>query len=127
MEKNPNNTSSLLEHKNILLPENSIIIEKTHPYVSINRKYNGKVINGNNFDTEELLLISDVIISDYSSIIFDAAYLGKQVYLLCKDMDEYKKNRGLYQEFELMFKEQIYTNEFSLMRAIKHDKESSCE
>lgn len=123
-KKNPRNMSGLLEHKNIILPDNCVLIEKTHPYISVNRKYGGKVINGNAFDTEELLLISDVVISDYSSIIFDAQSLGKEVFLLCKDMDDYRKNRGLYREFETMFKDNIYVSEFNLMRAIKDHKES---
>jgi len=121
-KKNVKNTAGLLEHKNVILPDNCILIEKTHPYVSVNRKYGGKVINGNSYDTEELLLISDVIISDYSSIIFDAQELGKKIFLLCKDMDDYKKNRGLYPEFEMMFKNDIYVSEFHLMSKIKEYK-----
>lgn len=121
-KKNPRNMSGLLEHKNIVLPENAVVIEKTHPYVSVNRKYGGKVINGNHFDTEELLLISDVVISDYSSIIFDAQHLGKKVFLLCKDMEDYIKNRGLYREFQIMFKDDIYVSEFNIMRVVSEYK-----
>ena len=124
-KKNAKNTTGLLEHKNVILPENCVLIEKTHPYVSVNRKYGGKVINGNSYDTEELLLISDVVISDYSSIIFDAQDLGKKIFLLCKDMEDYKKNRGLYPEFEEMFNDDISISEFNLMSKIKEYKGTS--
>ena len=60
-----------------------------------------------------------MILSDYSSIIFDAQALGKPVYLFCKDIEGYIKNRGLYPEFERMFKDDIYVSEFILMRDIK--------
>lgn len=121
-KKTPRASTGLLEHKNLILPNDCILIEKTHPYVSVNRKYSGKVINGNSFDTEELLLISDVVISDYSSIIFDAQALGKKVYLLCKDIADYNKHRGLYPEFESMFSDNLYISEFNLMKKINEHK-----
>lgn len=46
-------------------------------------------------DTQELLLVSDYIISDYSSIIFDAALLKKICFICALDIEEYKKNGRL--------------------------------
>lgn len=46
-------------------------------------------------DMQELLLISDILITDYSSVIFDFAVMRKPSYIYAPDIDEYKKNRGI--------------------------------
>lgn len=43
-------------------------------------------------DSQELIAISDILISDYSSIMFEPAYVGKPVFLYAPDKDEYVKN-----------------------------------
>lgn len=44
----------------------------------------------------ELMVISDILISDYSSIFFDYSILGKPMFAYCYDYDIYTYNRGLY-------------------------------
>lgn len=46
----------------------------------------------------KLLIDSDVVITDYSSIMFDAQILGKPVILFDRDMD-YLKTRGMYYRY----------------------------
>ena len=47
-------------------------------------------------DTNELLAITDVLISDYSSIFYDYLVTDKPVLFYIPDIDEYKNYRGLY-------------------------------
>lgn len=47
-------------------------------------------------DTNELLSIVDVLVSDYSSVIFDFAALGRPIIKYVFDHDTYGTNRGLY-------------------------------
>lgn len=48
-------------------------------------------------DIQELLAISDVLISDYSSLIFDFSITKRPCFLYIPDIDEYVQNeRGLY-------------------------------
>lgn len=48
-------------------------------------------------DIQELLCISDVVVSDYSSLIFDFAFTRRPCFLYVPDMDEYlKTERHLY-------------------------------
>lgn len=47
-------------------------------------------------DMQELLLVSDVLITDYSSSIWDYALMGKPAFLFTPDLQEYLENRGLY-------------------------------
>ena len=46
-------------------------------------------------DMQELLLVADVLITDYSTIIYDMAIMRKIIILYAPDLDDYKNNRGL--------------------------------
>lgn len=55
-------------------------------------------------DVQELLIASDMLVSDYSSIIFDFALLNKPIVQYCPDIKEYLGDRGFNQNFnELPF------------------------
>lgn len=48
------------------------------------------IMNLTNYpDSQELLLIADILITDYSSIMFDMGYALKKVFLFVPDIDEY--------------------------------------
>lgn len=49
--------------------------------------------------TEKLLRTCDVLVTDYSSTMFDAYMLGKPVVLLTDDMREYLAGRGMYHPY----------------------------
>jgi len=44
----------------------------------------------------ELMIASDLLISDYSSIFFDYAILGKPMLCYCYDYEKYAEKRGVY-------------------------------
>lgn len=47
-------------------------------------------------DVNELMYVSDILVTDYSSIMFDYALLGKPILLYMYDFDKYLRNRGTY-------------------------------
>jgi CDP-glycerol glycerophosphotransferase len=47
----------------------------------------------------ELYLAADVLITDYSSVMFDFTVTGKPVIFLAPDLDEYEAKRGFYFDF----------------------------
>lgn len=49
-------------------------------------------------DTNELLCVTDVLISDYSSIFYDFLASGKPIIFYIPDLEKYKDYRGLYLE-----------------------------
>ena len=51
-------------------------------------------------DMQELLMATDVMMSDYSSCIFDAAMRRIPCFIYASDYEEYKKYRGVYYEME---------------------------
>ncbi len=59
------------------------------------------VYNATNYpDVQELLAISDICISDYSSTAFEFAVTGKPSFIYATDIESYKRNRGLYFEVD---------------------------
>lgn len=51
-------------------------------------------------DMQELLLISDILLTDYSSSIWDFALLNKPSFLYTPDLQAYLKERGFYTPIE---------------------------
>lgn len=47
----------------------------------------------------ELMLISDILVTDYSSLIFEFVLLEKPIIFLAFDLSEYEKRRGFYHEY----------------------------
>lgn len=77
------------------------VIIRLHPTIAKqenNIKYTNRVINGSlHPQIEDLILISEVLITDFSGCMFDAFRLKKKVFLYASDYDEYvKRERKLY-------------------------------
>ena len=51
-------------------------------------------------DMNALLLVSDVLVTDYSSVIFEFALLGRPMVFFAPDRAAYEAERGLYVEYE---------------------------
>ena len=71
------------------------------------------IINVTNYpDMQELIIASDVLISDYSGVIYDFMLCGKPVFIFAKDYDDYPKERGFKQlYFDLPYKVNRTENE----------------
>ena len=86
------------------------LLMRFHPNVSAlfekNSFNSDKIINVTNYpDMQELILISDVLISDYSSVICDFMFCDKPVFIYAKDFDTYPTERGFKPLFfELPYK-----------------------
>lgn len=65
----------------------------------------------------ELMLITDMLISDYSSIMFDFSILGKPIFCYTYDYDRYEKERGMY--FDIRKELPSESDEDSLIKLIK--------
>ena len=101
-----------------------IILFRTHYFVSnyINLdQYKDFVINVSNYgDVNDLYIISDILITDYSSVFFDFANLKRPIIFYIYDYDEYKNK---LRDFYIDFKElpgPIVEKEKDLIREIKN-------
>lgn len=77
------------------------ILVRLHPHL---RQFSQQLLHGkqtvdvtNYDDIQELLAVSDILISDYSSLIFDFALTKRPCFLYVPDLNEYiQKERALY-------------------------------
>lgn len=66
----------------------------------------------------ELLKISDVLISDYSSIMIDYSILERPIFNYIYDFDEYKEKRGMYFDLRKKLPDCCFEKEKDLLEAI---------
>lgn len=83
------------------LSDEYVLILKLHPFSVRGWKQppnDDFIYDLSRFDSiEELYLISDILITDYSSVMFDYSILNRPILLFTYDLDEYKdKLRGMY-------------------------------
>lgn len=68
----------------------------------------------------DLYLISDILISDYSSVFFDYSILCKPMLCFAYDLEEYNEKRGLYLDLKTTLPCSIDKNEDDLIFKIKN-------
>lgn len=92
-----------LEELDVLLGEEQILLVKLHPFVSAHLKIEGyRHIRPfpPNYDTYDVLNACDVLITDYSSVMYDFANTGRKIILFVYDSQEYEGSRGMYEDVE---------------------------
>lgn len=78
-----------------------------------------RVYNMNQQDLHELFSITDILISDFSSIIFDFSLLNKPIYYFVPDLDQYLDKRGCFVDYRQLMKGCIAENEQQLVELIR--------
>lgn len=81
-------------------------------------------------DISELYLVSDLLITDYSSVFFDYSVLKRPMIFHCFDLENYKNElRGFYFDFERQAPGPIVKTTDELIQAIRKssEQESSAE
>jgi CDP-glycerol glycerophosphotransferase len=77
-----------------------IFLIRLHPNISEKAKlfnYNESIFNASYYsDIQELMLASDVLITDYSDCMCDFSLMKKPVFLYINDYDEYRAERDFY-------------------------------
>ena len=73
-------------------------------------------------DEQKLLLLSDILIADYSSIMVDYTILKKPIILFAYDLDDYlNKERGFYFDYKEMVPGKIVYDMDELIDSIKEE------
>ena len=102
------------------------VIIKHHPFITeqhpIPEKYKDRVIDlSESTEINDLLFISDVIISDYSSLVFEASLLNIPMLFYAYDLQAYIKSRDFYFDFKLYIPGKICSSLYELLQAIKEE------
>ena len=77
------------------MKEDWFFLIKAHPHMDAH----GQVSNCR-IPTEELLPAADVLITDYSSVLFDYLIYRRPAVLFAPDLEEYAANRGFYLNYQ---------------------------
>ncbi len=107
-----------------LLGDDYIVVFKPH-YLIINKYENDHSLDGFLYsmkaeaEINELYVISDVLVTDYSSVFFDYAVLNKPIYFYMYDLQSYKEElRGFYLDIYKDLPGKIYEDETTLLSDI---------
>ena len=83
-----------------------VIAVRLHPLVSGQSgfiRYNSQIINASHYrDIYELMTAGDILITDYSNLMFEFSFMKKPVFLYAYDMEEYERERGFYFEYRTL-------------------------
>ncbi|WP_445505611.1 CDP-glycerol glycerophosphotransferase family protein [Niallia sp. 03091] len=105
------------------LQEEYILILKLHPHITNTLHfdtYKDFVYDLTNYpNINELLLVTDYLITDYSSIPFEFSFLEKPMIFFPYDLDEYKKSRGFWEDYEELVPGPIVSNTAEIIDIIK--------
>ncbi|MBP3225922.1 MAG: CDP-glycerol glycerophosphotransferase family protein [Methanobrevibacter sp.] len=128
-EEKYNNVFSYLdlEKFNSVLGEEYVLALRLHPKIKNFYKDDissqGKYIDVSDFESEqELMLISDMLITDYSSIMIEYAILNRPIIFFTYDLEDYLANeRGFYYNFKTTVPGPIVYSSDELINIIHDD------
>lgn len=90
-----------LEQIDLLLNEDQILLVNFHPFVQIKLdKYLHIYTFPSFYETYDVLNCCDVLITDYSSVLFDFVITKRKIVLFPYDLIEYTQTRGLYLDYD---------------------------
>jgi CDP-glycerol glycerophosphotransferase len=74
------------------------LVFRPHPHIAhmVPRVRPPVSVAAQELDTSDLLAVADVLVTDYSSIFFDFLPTKRPILLYVHDLDEYRRERGLY-------------------------------
>lgn len=79
------------------LPSDVAVFIKVHPHLAKKYPYDNSSLT-----TDQLLPVTDLLITDYSSIIFEYSIYQKPMLFYAPDMGEYDVERGFYLDYQTL-------------------------
>ena len=69
-----------------------VLLFRNHNFVKAKTKYAGAIDVSAYHDMQELMYVADVLISDYSSCLYDFCFTGKPAFVYATDIENYMQN-----------------------------------
>ncbi|MCL6631798.1 MAG: CDP-glycerol:glycerophosphate glycerophosphotransferase [Alicyclobacillus herbarius] len=109
------------------LGDDYAVLVKLHPsVVKSTRIPSGKAKNiidvSNVSNINELLMIADVLVTDYSSVIFEFALLNKPIVFYAYDLETYALERGFYYDYSSFAPGPIVFSQEELVSVIREQR-----
>lgn len=108
------------------LKNNYVFLIKMHPFVyfdnSLTKGMEDFYIDiSSEREVNDILFSTDILVTDYSSIIFEYSLLNKPVVFHCFDLEQYIEKRGFYYDYEEYIYGRKTKNTSELIKAIKEE------
>lgn len=104
----------IIQNVKEILQDEWYVLIKYHPHMELKGMQSTTGI-----PTERLIPVSDLLVTDYSSIIFHYAIYEKPIIFFAPDLDEYWNRRGFYLDYESL-PGIVVSNEQELLDGIGH-------
>lgn len=102
------------------------LLYKLHPLLKDEKlSRDRRVYNMNRYDLHELFCIADVLVSDFSSIIFDFSLLDKPIYYYVPDLEQYLDERGCFVNYRQLMDGCMAFDEDQLFDLIRSGKKGN--
>ncbi len=105
------------------LNQEYIVISKLHPSLRpVKKSYRHRGFYydvGSLWSIEEALMVCDILVTDYSAIIFDYSLLNKPAIFYAYDLEEYEKQVGFYLDYQREMPGKICTSTMDVIKEIK--------
>jgi CDP-ribitol ribitolphosphotransferase len=105
----------------------AVVIIRMHPFVAtslgIPEAFRDRLLDGlrSSIDINDLLFAVDLLVTDYSSIVFEYSTLGRPMLFFAYDLDEYVAARDFYVSFESFVPGRIVRTFDELLDAIRRE------
>lgn len=90
-----------LDKINISLDKDTVFALKMHPFVKtrLDNQMENVMDLSDYEDINDLLMIADMLITDYSSVVFEFSLMEKPIVMYAPDMEDYIEERDFYYEY----------------------------
>ena len=112
----------------VCVEKDAVVIIRMHPFVTdpleIPERFRDRLLDGSTteLDVNDLLFAVDLLITDYSSIVFEYSTLGRPMLFYAYDLDDYVDSRDFYVPFEAFVPGRIVRTFDELLDAIRRDE-----
>ena len=105
------------------IEEDWVIAGKMHPYLqerpNCSDKYKSRLIDfTSEYDINDLLFVTDLLVTDYSSVIFEASIVDVPMLFYAFDLNEYSRDRDFYCNFSTFVPGKIVLNTEEMIDSI---------
>lgn len=119
------------------LSKEYVIFVKLHPFIrkgmnlskALSELYSGFVYDvSKTVAIDDAMCAADMVITDYSSLIFEYALLKKPMIFFAYDLEQYDKERSFYFDYKTFVPGDIVNDTEEILQAIrKNEKDFDCE
>jgi CDP-ribitol ribitolphosphotransferase / teichoic acid ribitol-phosphate polymerase len=111
----------------LCVERDAVVVIKMHPFVqerpNIPEAFRDRLIDGSgaSIDVNDLLFAVDLLVTDYSSIVFEFSVFGRPMLFFAYDLEDYVATRDFYVPFEAFVPGRIVRTFDAMLDAIRRD------